>query len=349
MDVDLKKLLIAYAAAFIGPFGGNAVIPLFSLLETELNTSYALITLSITFMMIPFAIIQFFSGTISDFFNRQVICAGGLLIYGIGALVIAISQTFEIFIFGRIIQGLGYGILFPVTVALVGDLSSPSQRGKIMGFFGACTTAGVAFGPLSAGFLAHFGWQIIFYIIAGVSILIGITLWFCFRDFPLPSPKKRGVREFFSQMKNTITKNILLFAIIGFIIFMSYIGVNASIGERYSLLFPALPENQISSETGLILAAAGISGIIISPFAGLSTDKFGRKTTAYIGAIILTISLSLFSLGNSFLSFFILFYCMGTGAAVIWAAFNTLTVELDPMAKGTVSSIANGFRFLGYH
>jgi MFS family permease len=347
--VDLKKLLIAYAAAFIGPFGGNAIISLFKVLEVELSTSYQLITLSITFMMIPFAIIQFFSGTISDLFNRQYVCITGLFTYSIGAFLVSLSRTFEFLIFGRIIQGIGYGILFPVIVALIGDLSSSNKRGKLMGFLGASTTAGVAFGPLCAGFLAGFGWQIIFYIISGSSLLIAILFGFIYRNFsPPPPPEKQRLRIIFSQIKKTINWNILLFSIIGFVGFISYIGMNVSIGDRYAMLFPSLSEQEVSFYTGIIISFAGISGIIASPLAGISIDKLGRKKTLYIGVIILAASLSLFIFGNSLLTFLLLFYFLGTGAAILWASYNTISVELDPTARGTVSSISSGFRFFGY-
>lgn len=347
--VDLKKLLIAYAAAFIGPFGGNAIISLFKVLETELSTSYQLITLSITFMMIPFAIIQFFSGTLSDLFNRQYVCVTGLLTYSLGAFLVSISRTFEFLIFGRIIQGIGYGILFPVIVALIGDLSSSNKRGKVMGFLGASTTAGVAFGPLCAGFLVGSGWQIIFYIISAGSLLIAILFGFIYRNFsPPPATEKQGMRNFFSQIKKTLTWNILLFSIVGFVVFISYIGMNVSIGDRYAMLFPVLSEQEVSFYTGIIISFAGISGIIASPLAGIAIDKLGRKKTIYIGAIILAITLSIFIFGNSFLSFLLLFYCLGTGAAILWASYNTISVELDPTARGTVSSISSGFRFFGY-
>lgn len=346
--MEFKKLLVVYAATFIGPFGGNAIIPLFHVLGTELATDPQLLTLSITVLMIPFTIIQFFSGTISDLFNRQDVCVIGLLLYGIGAFLVSLSPNFEFLLFARVIQGFGYGILFPVIIALLGDLTIAEKRGKIMGIFGAFGTAGVAFGPLTAAFLIQFGWKIIFYIISITSILIGIIFWLIYRNSPPTFQKKQQSKNLFSQMKNTMTWNILLFSTLGFIIFISYICMNVSIGDRYSMLFPLLTDEEVTYLTGIILSFAGISGIIASPIAGISINKLGRKKTAFLGGIILTITLPLFFFGNSFIHFIILFYSMGTGSAIIWTAFNTITVELDPTAKGTVSSIYNGIRFFGY-
>jgi len=349
VDLDLKKLLIVYAAAFIGPFGGNAIIPLFGPIATALTTSIELASLSITFLMLPFAIMQFFSGTISDLFKRQHLCVIGLTIYGLGAILVGFSSSLELLLFARGIQGIGYGVLFPVLVALLGDLSTQDQRGKVMGYFGVYTTAGVAFGPLCAGILVFYSWDLIFYITAAIALVIGGFFWVIYRDFPSASKEKRKIGEFFSQMKKTINWNILLFSGIGFFIFLSYIGVNVSIGDRYTLLF-AIPENdpRIALETGIMLAFAGISGILASAVAGLYINKIGRKKTAFIGVLVLGLSLSLFTFGNSLITFIVLFFCLGTGAAIFWTAYNTITVELDPTAKGTVSSVSSGFRFFGY-
>ena len=72
----------------------------------------------------------------------------------------------------RGIQGIGAGALFPVALAIIGDLFTPQERGKYQGLFGA--VFGIAFvaGPLIGGFLTeNLSWHWIFY----VNIPIGIV------------------------------------------------------------------------------------------------------------------------------------------------------------------------------
>ena len=72
----------------------------------------------------------------------------------------------------RGIQGVGAGALFPVALAIIGDMFTPAERGRYQGLFGA--VFGVAFvaGPLIGGWLTeNVGWHWIFY----VNIPIGIV------------------------------------------------------------------------------------------------------------------------------------------------------------------------------
>ncbi len=88
----------------------------------------------------------------------------------------------------RGIQGIGAGALFPVALAVIGDLFTPAERGKYQGLFGA--VFGIAFivGPLVGGFLTEqVSWHWIFY----VNIPIGLVALFVISRL-LPTIKTRA-------------------------------------------------------------------------------------------------------------------------------------------------------------
>ena len=85
----------------------------------------------------------------------------------------------------RGIQGLGAGALFPIALAVIGDLFTPQERGKYQGLFGAVFGIAFILGPLIGGFLTdNFSWHWIFY----VNIPIGIVALFVIRRL-LPTVK----------------------------------------------------------------------------------------------------------------------------------------------------------------
>ena len=117
----------------------------------------------------------------------------GIVIFLVGSALSGLSQNMEQLILFRGIQGIGAGALFPIALAIIGDLFSPAERGKYQGLFGA--VFGVAFvaGPLIGGWLTeHVGWNWIFY----VNIPIGIVALFVISRL-LPTVKNaRAERNF---------------------------------------------------------------------------------------------------------------------------------------------------------
>ncbi len=92
----------------------------------------------------------------------------------------------------RGIQGLGAGALFPISLAVIGDLFTPAERGKYQGLFGAVFGVSALVGPALGGFITdNVGWHWIFY----VNIPIGlVSLFVVGRVLPTVQPPARHAR-----------------------------------------------------------------------------------------------------------------------------------------------------------
>ena len=71
-----------------------------------------------------------------------------MALFAAGSLIVALSPAFLLLLFGRAVQGLGAGGVFPVASAVIGDLFPPEKRGSALGLIGA--VFGIAFlvGPI---------------------------------------------------------------------------------------------------------------------------------------------------------------------------------------------------------
>ena len=79
----------------------------------------------------------------------------GIVIFLVGSALSGLSQNMGMLILFRGIQGIGAGALFPVALAIIGDLFTPSERGKYQGLFGAVFGIAFVVGPLVGGFLTE--------------------------------------------------------------------------------------------------------------------------------------------------------------------------------------------------
>src|SRR6201982_3039039 len=76
-------------------------------------------------------------GKLGDLFGRKVVLQAALVIFLIGSALCGLSQSMAELIAFRALQGLGGGGLLVSAQAAIGDVVSPSERGKYSGLFGA--------------------------------------------------------------------------------------------------------------------------------------------------------------------------------------------------------------------
>jgi EmrB/QacA subfamily drug resistance transporter len=104
-------------------------------------------------------------GKLGDLYGRKPVLQTAIVIFLVGSVLCGISQSmFELIAF-RTLQGLGAGGLMVVTLAVVGDVIAPSERGKYQGYFGGVFGVSTVIGPLLGGFFVdNLSWRWIFYV-----------------------------------------------------------------------------------------------------------------------------------------------------------------------------------------
>jgi len=117
-------------------------------------------------------------GKLSDLFGRRPIVIWAVSLFLISSVLAGLSQEMWQLILFRGLQGLGGGAVFPVALAVVADLYTPSERGKYLGFFGAVFGLSSLLGPGIGGFITDvFSWHWIFFVNVPIGLISLIILW----------------------------------------------------------------------------------------------------------------------------------------------------------------------------
>ncbi len=104
-------------------------------------------------------------GKLGDLYGRKIVLQAAIVIFLVGSALCGLSQSMPQLIAFRAVQGLGAGGLIVVTMAVVGDIFSPRERGRYQGYFGAVFGVSTVVGPLLGGFFVdNLSWRWIFYI-----------------------------------------------------------------------------------------------------------------------------------------------------------------------------------------
>jgi EmrB/QacA subfamily drug resistance transporter len=109
---------------------------------------------------------------LGDRYGRRRLFAAGLAIFFLSSAACALSRSGEVLIAARIIQGIGAGIIMPLSLTILTAAFPPERRGAIVGIWGGIAGIAVAAGPLIGGAVTQgLNWQWIFW----VNVPIGLA------------------------------------------------------------------------------------------------------------------------------------------------------------------------------
>ncbi|MFJ4768735.1 DHA2 family efflux MFS transporter permease subunit [Streptomyces uncialis] len=104
-------------------------------------------------------------GKLGDQYGRKRLFQTAVVIFLIGSALCGIAQNMPQLIGFRALQGLGGGGLMVLSMAIVGDLVPPRERGRYQGLFGAVFGTTSVLGPLLGGVLTEqLSWRWVFYV-----------------------------------------------------------------------------------------------------------------------------------------------------------------------------------------
>lgn len=126
-------------------------------------------------------------GRLADVLGRKKVILAATLIFTVGSVMAAFSESMVQLIVYRGVQGLGAGGIMPVVLTILGDLFTLKERARMQGLFSAVWGISSLAGPaLGAGLVGTLGWRWVFLVNLPFGILGLIVLIWKYHDHQKP-------------------------------------------------------------------------------------------------------------------------------------------------------------------
>jgi EmrB/QacA subfamily drug resistance transporter len=215
-------------------------------------------------------------GKFGDLYGRKIVLQVAIAVFLVGSALCGFAQNMVQLIAFRALEGIGGGGLIVITIAVIGDLIPPRERGRYQGFFGAVFGVATIVGPLVGGFFVdQLSWRWIFFINLPTGILAMAVIA---AVLPAGSARRRHAIDY--------TGAILLTAALSAVILFTGLGGTA---------FPW------GSPVMLVVAAAAVAATLAFIAVELRAAEpilpmslFANRNFAVAGSVGLIVGLSLF-------------------------------------------------------
>jgi predicted MFS family arabinose efflux permease len=205
-----------------------------------------------------------------------------------GTFLCSLANSFELLVAARIITGLFGGVISSISMAIITDLFSLQQRGRVMGFiqmgFGASQVLGIPIGLYIAN---KWGWEAPFMMVAGVALIIAVLIIAVLK----PINKHLGLqrdRSAFKHLWHTVSKQNYR---VGFAA-TAVLSIGGFMMMPFGSVFAVNNLHVTAEELPLLFMVSGVSSLVIMPLIGRLSDtisKFKIFAIASVWTIIICV------------------------------------------------------------
>jgi predicted MFS family arabinose efflux permease len=337
-------LKIVGLVVFASTIFTRAVDPLIPKIAADLAIDVKTAALLSTAFTFPYALVQPVLGALGDHFGKTRLMNLCLLVVALASLVCAVAMSLSLLIAMRVLAGCVAGGLFPIALALIGDLVPVQQRQVAIGRLLAVGLSGNLLGASIAGVIADLaGWRGVFGAFGLFALVVTIAAYAALRgrDQAKPAPFRlasamAGFRSVFADPRAKVCFGA---------VFLEGLFIHG-VFPYVALLLLANGEAR-ASIAGLVIAAFGLGGVVYSMLVSTLVARFAQPRLMIIGGLVAAGSLVLIALNLPWYEQIGVYGLLGFGFYLLHGSIHVHVTELSHTARGAATSLHSSTFYLG--
>ncbi len=309
-------------------------------LAVEVRTA-ALLSTAFAF---PYALIQPVIGVSGDFLGKTRVMNFCIFVVAIAALISAMAWSFSLLVAMRVVAGLVAGGVFPIAMAMLGDLVPINQRQiAIARLLGIALTANVLGASISGVIGDLFGWRGVFAILGSFALATAVLAFFALRKLTLARPQAfnraaviANFRGIFADPRakvcfgSVFLEAIFIHGLFPYVaILLLGIGVSSA------------------SIAGLLIACFAVGGVVYSLAVPYVIGRISEQRLMLMGGAVAGSCLALIGYGFPWQAQIAVFGAFGFGFYLLHSCIQVHVTDLSQTARGAAASLHSSSFYLG--
>lgn len=202
-------------------------VPSFPELQEYFQISPFGVELSLSVNFIGYCISLFIAGELADRYGRKPIILIGLLSFILGSVFCLTAYSYQTFLFGRFLQGLGIAAPSILSFLIIADLYTVKKQQFLMAMLNASFNTAAAFAPVAGSFITkYFHWEGNFITLLSLGCIVLLMTILFVPHVKLTSVKKQSLLKNYSEILKSKTVLLLMtYFILSFIPYWIFVGI----------------------------------------------------------------------------------------------------------------------------
>lgn len=172
-----KALSAASQAGLVNNLNDGLAWGLYPILFATSGLGLARIGILIALYPAVWGLGQLLTGALSDRWGRKHLITAGMFIQAAGIALVAAGTGFPVWAVAAVLMGAGTALVYPVLLAVVGDVAHPAWRARAVGVYRLWRDSGYVAGALLAGIIADLlGLRTAVWVVAAITALSGLVV-----------------------------------------------------------------------------------------------------------------------------------------------------------------------------